>query len=103
MKRFPPVEVTLPWRVADGPPVTKRLIFTGPGGGHVWRTPLNEEAWKRALTEVGVIPVPERGRPCAESRESGTHALRHSYASVLLDTGESIKALAEYLGHSDRA
>jgi integrase len=29
------------------------------------------------------------------------HALRHFYASVLLDAGENIKALAEYLGHSD--
>jgi len=29
------------------------------------------------------------------------HALRHLYASVLLDAGESVKALAEYLGHSD--
>jgi hypothetical protein len=31
------------------------------------------------------------------------HALRHFYASVLLDAGESIKALSEYLGHSARA
>lgn len=29
------------------------------------------------------------------------HALRHAYASVLLDAGESIKALSVYLGHSD--
>jgi integrase len=29
------------------------------------------------------------------------HALRHFYASVLLDAGESIKALSEYLGHHD--
>jgi integrase len=29
------------------------------------------------------------------------HALRHLYASVLLDAGESIKALSGYLGHSD--
>ncbi|MGY5105330.1 tyrosine-type recombinase/integrase [Streptomyces sp. 900105245] len=29
------------------------------------------------------------------------HALRHFYASVLLDVGGNIKALAEYLGHSD--
>ena len=29
------------------------------------------------------------------------HALRHAYASVLLDARESIKALSEYLGHSD--
>ena len=28
-------------------------------------------------------------------------ALRHFYASVLLDAGESIKALSVYLGHSD--
>ncbi|GHA70703.1 hypothetical protein GCM10010391_65560 [Streptomyces anthocyanicus] len=100
MKRFPPVEITLPWKVADGHPVTKRLIFTGPRGGHVWRTSLNEEAWKPALAAAGVIPVPERGQPYAESRENGMHALRHFYASVLLDAGENIKAFAEYLGHS---
>ena len=29
------------------------------------------------------------------------HALRHHYASVLLDAGESIKAVSEYLGHWD--
>ncbi|MGH3433018.1 MAG: tyrosine-type recombinase/integrase [Thermocrispum sp.] len=31
------------------------------------------------------------------------HALRHYYASVLLDAGESIKAVADYLGHSSAA
>ena len=29
------------------------------------------------------------------------HALRHFYASVLLDAGENIKAVSEYLGHAD--
>lgn len=29
------------------------------------------------------------------------HALRHFFASVLLDGGESIKAVSEYLGHAD--
>jgi integrase len=29
------------------------------------------------------------------------HALRHWYASIQLDAGTSIKALAEYLGHAD--
>lgn len=29
------------------------------------------------------------------------HALRHHYASVLLEGGISIRALAEYLGHAD--
>jgi integrase len=34
-------------------------------------------------------------------RSDGFHALRHFYASVLLDAGESVKALSEYLGHAD--
>lgn len=29
------------------------------------------------------------------------HALRHFYASVLLDAGENIRALSQYLGHAD--
>ncbi|MFJ9618081.1 tyrosine-type recombinase/integrase [Streptomyces noursei] len=41
------------------------------------------------------------GERFKKSREHGMHALRHYYASVLLDAGENIKALAEYLGHSD--
>ncbi|MFF0574313.1 tyrosine-type recombinase/integrase [Streptosporangium saharense] len=41
-----------------------------------------------------------RGKAQA-AREHGMHALRHFYASVLLDAGENIKALSQYLGHSD--
>jgi integrase len=41
------------------------------------------------------------GKRFKHSREHGMHALRHYYASVLLDAGENIRALAEYLGHSD--
>lgn len=100
MKLFPPIEITLPWMRAGGPPVTKRLIFTGPLGGHVWRTSLNEDHWKPALAKVGVIPT-AKSREHAAAREHGMHALRHFYASVLLDAGESIKAVSEYLGHSD--
>jgi Phage integrase family len=35
------------------------------------------------------------------TRTDGTHALRHYYASALLDGGENIKAVSEYLGHAD--
>lgn len=56
---------------------------------------------KQALPTVGVIPERKPGGSYAESRENGMHALRHFYASVLLDAGETIRALAEYLGHSD--
>lgn len=36
-----------------------------------------------------------------DDRENGMHALRHWYASALLDGGESIKLVSEYLGHTD--
>lgn len=36
----------------------------------------------------------------AAAPDDGTHALRHAYASVLLDAGETVKALAGYVGHS---
>jgi integrase len=44
-----------------------------------------------ALREAGV-PV---------TRANGTHALRHVFASALLDGGESIRAVSEYFGHAD--
>jgi hypothetical protein len=50
---------------------------------------------------AGIIPNPEPGERYASAREHGMHALRHFYASVLLDAGESIRALSTYLGHSD--
>jgi integrase len=53
------------------------------------------------LADARIIPAPERGQPYAESRDNGMHTLRHFYAWVLLDAGEDVKALAEYLGRSD--
>jgi integrase len=53
----------------------------------------NEYVWAPALRAAGVEP----------GRENGMHALRHWYASVLLDAGESIKAVSEYLGHASAA
>ena len=101
MKRFPPVDITLPWKTANGPLVTRQLLFTGPLGGIVWRSSFNPDAWKPALAAAGVIPARVKGAEYAAAREHGMHALRHFYASVLLDAGENVKALAEYLGHSD--
>jgi len=56
--------------------------------------------WKPALAAAGIIPPPVGGKYEA-AREHGMHALRHFYASVLLEAGENIKALSQYLGHSD--
>jgi integrase len=103
LKVWEPVEITLPWKKPDGPPVTHRLIFTGPTGVVVRRENFNVGAWKPALVSAGVIPARQRGERHASAREHGMHALRHFYASVLLDAGESIKAVSEYLGHADPA
>lgn len=92
MAAFPPVPVTLPWRTPSGEPVTHNLILTKPDGGPLIRSRYNDQIWAPARLAAGMI------KP---TRQDGTHALRHHYASVLLDAGESIKALSEYLGHHD--
>ncbi|MDI3389636.1 site-specific integrase [Streptomyces sp. B-S-A8] len=102
MTAYPPVKVTLPWLDLDGPPVTKTLFFTNSEGSAVRRNTFNRRHWKPALATAGIIPEREKGEAEYEkSPEDGMHALRHFYASVLLDAGENIKALSQYLGHSD--
>ncbi|MGW4898315.1 site-specific integrase [Kitasatospora sp. NPDC004240] len=100
---FPPTAVTLPWRTWDGPKVTKLLLFTDAAGETFRRSTFNQSLWKPALAAGGVIPAPRPGQPPASAPRDGMHALRHFYASVLLDAGENIKALSEYLGHADPA
>ncbi len=67
------------------------LLFTSRERKPLDRTHYNPYVWKPALMEAGVEPT----------RSNGMHALRHHYASVLLDGGVSIRAVAEYLGHAD--
>lgn len=57
------------------------------------RNYINTFIWKPSLKRAGV----------PATRENGSHALRHFYASTALHEGESIKALSEYLGHADPA
>jgi integrase len=102
LERFPPTKVTLPWDAPGGEPRTSRLLFTTKAGQAYHRSVFNMGDWKRALVAAGVIPPRAKGVKYFESApEDGMHALRHTYASVLLDAGESIRALSEYLGHSD--
>ncbi|MGV9980390.1 tyrosine-type recombinase/integrase [Micromonospora wenchangensis] len=91
LEDFPPVPVTLPWEVPGGPPVTVNLVVHGRTNVALDRHTLNRDYWHAALSAAGI----------QHSRATGMHALRHFYASVLLDAGESIKALSEYLGHAD--
>ncbi|MEV5954847.1 site-specific integrase [Streptomyces sp. NPDC051987] len=103
MDAYKPVEITLPWDVPEGPKVSARLIFTAEQGGMVWRSNFNGKEWKPALAVAGLIPEADRNGKYDSAREHGMHALRHFYASALLDAGENIKAVSEYMGHADPA
>lgn len=69
----------------------ERLLLLTREGNPIHRTHFNRSVWKPALERAGVAPT----------RGNGMHALRHHYASVLLDGGVSVRALADYLGHED--
>jgi len=89
--QYQSVPVSLPWRDVDGKHVKTPLLLTNLKGGALHRGYFNACIWRKALERAGV----------ETSRENGRHALRHYYASVLLDAGKNIRALSEYLGHSD--
>jgi integrase len=89
----PAPAVTLPWDRPDGELRSVSLLLTTRESGPVNRNYFNAKIWKPALLAAG-IPT---------TRDNGCHALRHYYASVLLDGGESIKTVSERLGHADPA
>ena len=91
LQAFPAVKVTLPWREPEARPETAGLVVTTRERTALARTYFNRHVWKSALDGAGV----------PATRANGMHALRHTYASVPLEDGVSIKALAEYLGHAD--
>lgn len=72
-------------------PLADQLVFTTREHKPLNRNYFNSHLWRPALLAAGV-------EPC---RANGKHALRHFHASVLIDAGESVKAVAEYLGHAD--
>ncbi len=88
---FPAKPVTMPWTEPGGKPVTVRLALTSPTGLAVNRNSFNRGPWKDALESAGV----------PAGRDAGTHQLRHHFASVMLHGGVDVRALSEYLGHTD--
>jgi integrase len=93
LEQFPARAVTLAWDRPDGALITVRLALTTRESNAVNRHYFNAKIWKPALRAAG-IPA---------TRENGCHALRHYYASILFDGGESIRTVSERLGHADPA
>jgi len=91
LAKYPAREVTLPWAEPDGDDHTVSLLVTNESGRALHSRTVTAAVWYPALDAVGI----------PRDRKNGAHALRHYYASVLLDAGESIKALSECLGHAD--
>jgi integrase len=91
LQQWPARSVELPWETTTGETVGVRLILSTRETTALERNYVNSKIWKPALTKAEVEPT----------RANGMHALRHFYASVLLDAGENIRALSEYLGHAD--
>jgi integrase len=91
LEAWPAVAVTLPWLEPSGRPETRRLLFSTRERTALDRTYFNRHVWKPALEAAGV----------PAGRESGMHALRHHYASVVLEGGVNIRAVADFLGHND--
>lgn len=120
-RRSPSTECTLPWRNPRGSrdtvgSPTAETRDGEPRPHHFPRQPDQVQHLERALVEAraGLCrPDQDRRREGEEhgqrarkhpvyevSREDMYHVLRHTYASVQLEAGESIVSLAEWLGHS---
>lgn len=66
------------------------FLFQDPKGGPVVATRLMDSAWRPARKVAG-LPT------------TGMHQLRHTYASLLIAAGESVKVVSERLGHTNAA
>ncbi|MFE7609220.1 tyrosine-type recombinase/integrase [Streptomyces celluloflavus] len=115
-QRWPSREISLPWKSPDEPqndrqraewaPRTHQLLLTTQQRRAWNRDTWNNRIWKPALASAGLIVETDRSNGASRwspSRELGFHALRHTYASVQLEAGESIVSLARWLGHHDPA
>ncbi len=65
-----------------------------------------EMVWKPSIAAAGVIAPAARNQWGAysyeEARQHGMHALRHWYATALLDAGISLAGVMEFMGHSKK-
>jgi hypothetical protein len=106
MEAFPPVEVELPWGKPEGERKKFSLLLTTRFGNAVAVNTWNTYTWKPALAKAGVMPPRSEGAKAwqwAAAPKDGFHVLRHTYASIVLEAGESVVTRARWLGLSSPA
>ncbi len=105
MSTFEPVTVTLPWLTPGGEPETVRLLINKAADGLLrYNTGVAARLWVGGGFHSGVWrPAFARAGLTYVRRGDGMHALRHLFASLMLEQGVSVKELSEYLGHHDPA
>ncbi|MFE9308206.1 tyrosine-type recombinase/integrase [Streptomyces sp. NPDC006706] len=102
---FPPLEVELPWGKPEADRHRRKfpLLLTTRFGNAVAVNTWNTYTWKPALAKAGIIPPRPEGAKKWQweaAPKDGFHVLRHTYASIMLEAGESVVTLARWLGHS---
>lgn len=116
LESYPPRPYALPWMPERGKAEeehTVKLLFRWHGDDrrthdqHVRTVAYDQGVWKPALVKAGVIPPKaknDKGRfAYGEAREDGTHALRHYYATTLMDAGVSLAGVMDFMGHSRKS
>lgn len=106
LEKYPPVEVTRPWGSKGCGLATVQLIFNIREKTANQSNWFNSQRWKPALAAAGLIkPLHpnEKGRRWEKSRNKMMHALRHLYASMMINGGVDVDTLADRLGHADPA
>lgn len=66
------------------------FLFQDAKGGPIVATRFGDSVWRPARKTAGIPAVT-------------MHQLRHTYASLLIDAGESVKVVSERLGHTNAA
>lgn len=90
IRAYPPQDVTLPWIRANGEPATFRLLLSRSPGRPMHRKITNDR-WKAALKRAGI----------PDDRYHMMHVLRHTFASLCLSAGISVRAVAEAMGDTE--
>jgi integrase len=95
-ENYPPVSIVLPWGELDGRKFETVNVLMTNDRQEVWRAqPFDKTVWLPAFKRAGLVYERTYG--------DGMHALRHLFASWMLQQGVSIKELAAFLGHASEA